>query len=264
MKKKLIALYFIIVGVLVGVLLIGLDRKPSGIFSGTNDIVLTQDVFEYGEGTISIPIYKYVENKEDFYSVRSTPIVIGNKDIGTHDIVFTVSPKNDKTKEIKIIKVVEVRDTQPAKIYPNRSWVDSNYCGQMLASVMDPVDGLLDYKENLNDNDRGYYTVYQEGDKRIIKAIDKNGNVSEMSIDNYSGDINHNTTLNEETIVNNSSGCSFEQGFDGVYYLTQDQAIESARNYFNSYQAQENPPKSFNVYVTTCDDTVYYIWDFIW
>ena len=264
-NKKLIIGYILLAGTLLGIIFIGLNNKSANQIFKTDEVTLTltQDVFEYGEGTITIPIYKYVENREDFYSVRTEPVTINHKDIGIHDITFSVIKNNEKG-EIKIIKTIEIKDTQPARIYPNRNWVDSNYCGQMLASVMDPVDGLLDYKENLNDSDRGYYTVYQDGDKRIIKAIDKNGNVSEMSIDNYSGDINHNTTLNEETIVNNSSGCSFEQGFDGIYYLTQEQAIEAARSNFSMYQSQANAPRSFNVYVTTCNNTVYYIWDFIW
>lgn len=262
MKKKLIIFYFIIVGVLVGVLLIGLDKKPNNNFSNKVDIVLSQDVFEYGELPISIPIYKYVENSEDFYSVKSDPMSISNKNVGVHDVVFTVTPI-DKRGEVKIIKQVEVRDTQPAKIYPNYRWVDSDYCGPVLVSVSDPIDGLLDFKENLTDEDKGYYTVYQDTDKRVVRAIDKNGNVSEMFIDNYTGDINHNTTLNEDTVIN-SSDCNFEQGFDGIYYLTQEQAIEAARSHFSSYQAQSNAPKSFNVYITTCSDTVYYIWDFIW
>ena len=264
-NKKLIIGYIILAGTLLGIIFIGLNNKGANQIFKANEVTLTltQDVFEYGEGTISIPIYKYVENKEDFYSVKSDPMSISHKDVGVHDVVFTVTPL-DKRGEVKIIKQIEVRDTQPAKIYPNYRWVDSDYCGPVLVSVTDPVDGLLDFKENLTDNDRGYYTVYQDVDKRVVKAIDKNGNISEMFIDNYTGDINHNTMLNEETIINNSSGCNFEQGFDGIYYLTQEQAIEAARSNFSMYQSQANAPKSFNVYVTTCNDTVYYIWDFIW
>ena len=129
---------------------------------------------------------------------------------------------------------------------------------------MDPVDGLLDYKESMTDSDRGYYTTYQQDDKRVIKAIDKNGNVSEVSIDNYSGNIQNTNSISEITNTVNNDGCVLDKGFDNILYNTQEQAIEAAREYFNLYQAQENSPKSFNVYVTSCGNEVYYIWDFMW
>ena len=263
LNKKLISIYVIVAGFLLGAIFIGLNRPSvvSDLFEQKEILRLTQDVFEYGQGYISIPIYTYVENEDDFVSIKSDPITISNKAIGKHEVTFTLRTK-DKKQDFSVIKIIEIRDTQPPKIYPNNSWVNSDYCGPVLASVMDPVDGLLDYKDNLADTDYGYYTTYRTANKRVIKAIDKNGNISELSIDNYSGTSESNITLTEPEVQENA--CNIGAGFDGVLYKTQEQAIEAARNYLSLYQAQSNAPKSFNVMVTHCNNTTYYIWDFIW
>lgn len=263
--KKLLITYITVAGILLGIIFIGLNRKSEvmEIVNKSNNIILSQEVFEYGEGYAVINVKNYIENIDDFYTVSTEPMTIKNKDIGIHEVKFTVTEK-DKKDAYTVIKNIEIKDTQPAKIYLNNRWVESDYCGPVLASVMDPVDGLLDYKENMTDSDRGYYTAYQRDDKRVIKAIDKNGNVSEVSIDNYSGNIQNTNSISEITDTVNNDGCVLDKGFDNILYNTQEQAIEAAREYFNLYQAQENSPKSFNVYVTSCGNEVYYIWDFMW
>ena len=71
MKKKLIIFYFIIVGVLVGVMLIGLDKKPNNNFSysGSSNKSGSGNKSSGGSGSksISIPLKSSVKISDPFH-----------------------------------------------------------------------------------------------------------------------------------------------------------------------------------------------------
>ena len=276
MKKAIPYIYFGTVIILVGMIFwtslptmnldFGFFRKDNSAGNEV-DIKLTQNVFEYGEGFQTIPIYKYVENEDEFDYLDAEPIVIGNRDIGKHDIKFTVKAKGKK-QEYVVIKQVEIKDTQPAKIYTNTNF-DINNPKSAISTVTDPVDGLLKYKEKLNVDDRGVYSVYKEGNSIVCRAIDLNGNISEKRIDIKTNTKTDEVIIKEEPEQTENQTeeetCVLEKGYDEMYYNFQDEAIAVAQRAFDEYEAEDGKyPRSFNVKVVSCDGYVYYIWDFVW
>lgn len=141
-------------------------------------------VIEYG--TANYDVEKFVKKVEgDIVSVKND---IDSHKVGMHEVVFVVE-KNGILKEIPL--EVEVKDTNAPVIEINSDSItikqgESVNIFDNIKSVIDAVDGKIEFSSNSDNSAVNYYTVEANIDVNKVGnypvnviALDKNGNSSE-------------------------------------------------------------------------------------
>ena len=141
-------------------------------------------VIEYG--TANYDVEKFVKKVEgDIVSVKND---IDSHKVGIHEVVFVVE-KNGILKEIPL--EVEVKDTNAPVIEINSDSItikqgESVNIFDNIKSVIDAVDGKIEFSSNSDNSAVNYYTVEANIDVNKVGnypvnviALDKNGNSSE-------------------------------------------------------------------------------------
>lgn len=141
-------------------------------------------VIEYG--TANYDVEKFVKKVEgDIVSVKND---IDSHKVGMHEVVFVVE-KNGIIKEIPL--EVEVKDTNAPVIEINSDSItikqgESVNIFDNIKSVIDAVDGKIEFSSNSDNSAVNYYTVEANIDVNKVGnypvnviALDKNGNSSE-------------------------------------------------------------------------------------
>ena len=141
-------------------------------------------VIEYG--TANYDVEKFVKKVEgDIVSVKNG---IDSHKVGMHEVVFVVE-KNGILKEIPL--EVEVKDTNAPVIEINSDSItikqgESVNIFDNIKSVIDAVDGKIEFSSNSDNSAVNYYTVEANIDVNKVGnypvnviALDKNGNSSE-------------------------------------------------------------------------------------
>ncbi len=175
--------YFIIT--LLFVIIVGIYALRCSIIYESIDVKVTKNAkIEYGSAN-----YK-VEDLIDKISGDKINIVkdVNTSVVGKQKIILEVT-KSNVTKEIPI--KVEVVDSEAPEINVKEEvvYVNNGFSydlNENIASVVDIVDGNLEYIANdkVNDKSRNYYTISDfdsntDGEQEVeIKAVDKYGNIS--------------------------------------------------------------------------------------
>ena len=141
-------------------------------------------VIEYG--TANYDVEKFVKKVEgDIVSVKND---IDSHKVGMHEVVFVVE-KNGILKEIPL--EVEVKDTNAPVIEINSDSItikqgESVNIFDNIKSVIDAVDGKIEFSSNSDNSAVNYYSVEANIDVNKVGnypvnviALDKNGNSSE-------------------------------------------------------------------------------------
>ena len=162
---------------------------------------------------------------------------VDTNSIGPKEVSFVVKEED----VYKVVNVeVEVVDTKKPDIEIQEDNIEIEEGNELnindnIKQVFDQVDGDLDYKEDNTDDDYEYYTVTTDLNTEVagnyevnIKAVDKNGNVSEkkFSVNVVPKPVVEEETTYEEPAINNnvsstvdtSSVVSAAESFIGYNY----------------------------------------------
>ena len=198
------------------------------------DVTFTEvKAVEYG--TENYDPIDLVENVPYGKIVKYTNYVDTNS-IGTQKLMFVVEDEN----VTKVINVeVEVVDTEKPEISMEEETISIEEGNEYdikenIKSVVDKVDGELEYVENETEEQKSYYTITSDLDTNVagnytvsVKAVDNSGNINEKvyninvvekpkpaPVVYYNDNINNNATASVDT----SSVVSAAYSFVGYYY----------------------------------------------
>lgn len=140
-------------------------------------------VIEYG--TAIYDLKKFVKKVEgDIVSVRSD---VDSSEVGMHEVVFVLK-KNGVVKEIPL--EVEVKDTNAPiiEIISDSITIKQGEIPDIfgnIKSVVDSVDGTIEFSSNFDNDKVNYYTIESTVDANVVGnypvkiiAVDTNGNMS--------------------------------------------------------------------------------------
>lgn len=158
-----------------------LKPKPEIIFNFNE-----KSVYEYGEKVQESNLVKDCSGEMKILRMLDT------SQVGTQTVVFEVEQEGYKEE---FQKTLEVKDTKAPeiKIKKNKVTVELNSTVSVknnVESVSDPVDGKIEYKKEVSDQDVNYYTykeninVKKAGTYKVeVLAKDKHGNETKKSFD---------------------------------------------------------------------------------
>ena len=185
-------------------------------------------------GTADYDPIDLVENVPYGKIINYTSYVDTNS-IGTQKLMFVV----EEEKVTKVINVeVEVVDTEKPEITTNEETISIEEGNEYnikdnIQSVIDKVDGELEYVETETEDKKAYYTITTDLDTNVagnysvnIKAVDNSGNTNEKTyninvkekpkpVTVYYG---NNMNNNANHTVDTSSVVSAAYSFVGYYY----------------------------------------------
>lgn len=181
MKKVIIVLLGVAI-VIGGYLIYDQTRfKIDDIVLEFNDI----KEIEYGESIDPLSLIKTCSGEVTYQEAPNT------NQVGKHEITFVVKEKG-LTKQFTY--EIEVKDTKAPEIVMTKEKDTLTYGStfdpqKYIKSVKDPVDGDIEYKKDVKDNDVNYYTYQSDVNTKVPKdytvkymAVDKNNNKTEKSL----------------------------------------------------------------------------------
>lgn len=184
-------------------------------------------------GTENYDPIDLVENVPYGKIVKYTSYVDTNS-IGTQKLMFVVEEQN----VTKVINVeVEVVDTEKPEISMEEEEISIEEGNEYdikenIKSVIDKVDGELEYVENESEDKKSYYTITSDLDTSVpgsysvsVKAVDNSGNINEKTYNINVTEkpkpvVYNNNNINNNAIpsVDTSSVVSAAYSFVGYYY----------------------------------------------
>lgn len=154
----------------------------------TDDIVLEFNNIkevEYGQSIDPLSLIKTCSGEVTYQEAPNT------NQIGKQKIIFVVKEKG-LTKEFSY--EIEVKDTKAPEIILTQEKDTLTYGSSFdpqkyIQSVKDPIDGDIQYKKDVKDNDVNYYTYQSDVNTKSPKdytvqyiAVDKNNNKTQKSV----------------------------------------------------------------------------------
>lgn len=154
----------------------------------TDDIVLEFNNIkevEYGQSIDPLSLIKTCSGEVTYQEALNT------NQIGKQKIIFVVKEKG-LTKEFSY--EIEVKDTKAPEIILTKEKDTLTYGSSFdpqkyIQSVKDPIDGDIQYKKDVKDNDVNYYTYQSDVNTKSPKdytvqyiAVDKNNNKTQKSV----------------------------------------------------------------------------------
>lgn len=209
---RIICIVLLIAGCIGGYTIYQNKVKEKIYDSITIDFIENQ-VIEYGDQIESSEFIKNVSGEVTLPSIDTNQI-------GKQTLVYKVE-KEGISKEFEY--EIEIKDTQNPVITLKKDNItltvgDDFSVEQYIDSINDPVEGTLEYKEKVSENDVSYYTYQSNVDTKkagtynvIISAADNHSNktektlkvtVKEKEVENTSVNTNQVTTTSQN---NNSS-----------------------------------------------------------
>ncbi len=227
LRPQAVVALIVVILIFIGVaFLIVKNKKPALSMTFKEE----KTVIEYGDTTI-----KPEEFVESFTADEVIYPKLNTLKVGEYKITYVLKSKK---KEKSVEHTIEVKDTYAPEITFKQDEVeisvgDDYDLTSNIESVKDVIDGEINYKETVNEDEFNYYTVLSEVDLNTtgeytvnIEAVDSNGNHSNTSyvlkvvekevISNPDGDYssgdNQPTYINGILIVNKKYGIPADFG----------------------------------------------------